>query len=121
MNSRTKLIVGGVIAGGTMLLAAGLVVGAGIAKSEPVSHGSVGDHSGVAYALELQSVGVGGSPDATDMGTVVCQRRADGTSEHDLIRQLQEPGYSFEMAMTAVLGGEFHFCPQYATTYNAVR
>jgi hypothetical protein len=34
MNGKTKLIVGGVVAGGLMLGAAGLVLGAGIAKAD---------------------------------------------------------------------------------------
>jgi hypothetical protein len=35
MNSKKKLIVGGVVAGGLMLGAAGLVIGAGVAKASP--------------------------------------------------------------------------------------
>jgi hypothetical protein len=114
MNGHHKLIVGAVSAGCLMLGAAGLIVGAGIANAE----GSMGDRNTAAYVAEMEAVNMSGTlADANDLAAIVCEKRAAGASEAQMIR-VAEARFSTQQATTVVLRGEFHFCPQYATSYR---
>jgi hypothetical protein len=107
MDARSKLIAGGVIAGGAMLLAAGLVVGAGVAKAD------AGDMDAYTYAVEI-----GGSSSVSSaraLALEVCARRAEGYSESGLIVYLELPPkpVTAHEATMVVVEAEWHFCPHY--------
>lgn len=115
-----KMIIGGLIAGGAMLGAAGLGLGAGLAHGE--TYGSRGDHSEHAYAMELRVDGmVGTDIQAESAALMVCEKRGQGFSEDAVIAQTETMrGMSAHMADDVVLGAEYHFCPQYSTGENDI-
>jgi len=102
-----------VIAAAVMVISA--LLGAGFARAD----GSMGDRSAVAYAAELDAVNIDGSSltAATDLARIVCEKRAAGASEAQIIRVSEQQG-STRQATVVVLRAEFHFCPQYATSYR---
>jgi hypothetical protein len=116
MNSRKKLIAGGVVAGSLMLGAAGLVVGAGLAKADvgPFrTYGYEGDHNPTSLVLEMGHVGwTMTTEQARETAYGMCGERINGTSERTLIRGL-ERNHTIEVSITAVSGAEYHFCPAY--------
>ena len=86
----------------------------GVANAE----GSMGDRSAAAYVAELEAVNVSGTlTEVTDLAALVCEKRAAGYSEAQMIR-VAEARFSIQQATTGVLRAEFHFCPQYATSYR---
>jgi hypothetical protein len=98
-----------------MILAAGLVLGAGIAKAD--SHGWPGDRDASAYALELNAAGLSTTPSsASGAASTVCWKRAEGYSEALMIQYLVDPPRPMPRwaATVAITGAEYHFCPQYA-------
>jgi hypothetical protein len=126
-NINTKLIVIGVSVITVILALAGLVLGAGLAKADPVnsggSHlyyqpsGQLGDQSAVLYDSDLEQVGVGGSPTAAGkLGHAICGYLASGVFEDELINTTMDtPGYNVtrNQAKATVLSAEWHFCPSY--------
>jgi hypothetical protein len=119
MNGRNKLIVGGVVAGGSMLLAAGLVIGAGIAKAD-TQWGSIGDSSGEMYAHDLAAVDEGmiglvsdrqAAWQAADRGIAICRSR-HGKTQEAMIANMVTHGWQPHHAEVAVIRAEFHFCPE---------
>jgi hypothetical protein len=116
MNMRTKrLMIGGVVAGGLMLGAAGLVIAAGVANAG----GSRGDHNAHAYAAELRADGMSGTADsAENLAAQVCLARTNGHTEQEAISYAETMPMPTKMAVDVVMGAEWHFCPQYATTSN---
>jgi hypothetical protein len=113
----TLAVISGYLAA-VMVIAA--LVGAGVANAE----GSMGDHSAVAYAAELGAVNIeavnidGTLPNAVaGLATIICEKRAAGASEAQIIRVSEQQG-STQQATVVVLRAEFHFCPQYATSYQ---
>jgi hypothetical protein len=110
MNDKQKLIAGGVIAGGLMLGAAALVIGAGFAHADGHdTEGTINDQNGAAFALELAHDGVIGSDvQATNLAMQVCRERAGGIPERSI-----QFGYSADTTIDLVDGAEYHFCPAY--------
>jgi Protein of unknown function (DUF3761) len=111
MNMRTKrLRIGGVVAGGLMLGAAGLVIAAGVAKAD----GSRGDHNAYAYAAELRTDGMSGTADsAENLAAQVCLARTNGHTEQEAISYAETMPMPTKMAVDVVMGAEWHFCPAY--------
>lgn len=116
-----KLVVGGIVAGGLMLGAAGLVIGAGLAHAD--TYGARGDHSGYALARELEADGwIATSEQTRDMAITVCEQRAAGNST-DTVIDHWETNFAHKgvptshdqivLAVDITLGGEWHFCPEY--------
>jgi hypothetical protein len=98
--------------------AAALVIGPGVAKAE--THGSMGDHDPYAFAMELATDSL--SPVTVDQArslaiNVCITRSSDGVSEQDLIHAM-EATKSIDLAVDTVMGAEWHFCPAYATAFN---
>jgi hypothetical protein len=121
MNASRRLIIGGLVAVATMLLAAGLIIGVGIAKAEPYHYGSPGDHDATAYGYELSAAGVvGGTPSkAGSLAATICQARAAGHSEHEMVDYAEQFPMSRASAIAVVTGAEYHFCVLYATSFNS--
>lgn len=124
MNTATKrLVIGGAVAGGSMLLAAGLVIGAGIAKADTnlPTYGTQGDQNPYLLVAELRAVGW---DTATPAGVEseawhVCALRASGTSRRALI-DLYETKYSSSVSIQMEMGAEWHFCPAYDSVQTPV-
>jgi hypothetical protein len=112
MDGTRRLIVGGTIAAGGMLLGAALILGAGVAKAD----GSPGDRDGALYAQELTAAGLpNDTATANQLASVICETRWQKTSEADTIKLEHDgSGYPTPKATIAVTGAEFHFCPQYS-------
>jgi hypothetical protein len=110
-----KTIIGGLLPGGVMLGAAGLVVGAGLANAD--SYGYKGDHDANAYELELMADGaIPTNGSVADLAQKVCKERAAGYSEKELMDRLENPSathYGTKWSVDTVMGAEFHFCPEY--------
>lgn len=119
MNGRTKLIAGGVVAGGLMLTAAGLVISAGIARADVdggvYGGGSMGDHDAYSFWNQLDDIGMRGTvTSAQHIADTVCSQRAAGVSEGKLVSLASADGtFDSVVARLAVHGAEFHFCPTY--------
>lgn len=115
MYTRTKRLgIGGVVAGGLMLGAAALVIGAGLAKADGfAAYGDRGDHDPTALAEEMQAAGwpteTAAQADATAIN--VCALRIDGTSERTLVRIWEARQVDPHLAMATIVGAEWHFCP----------
>jgi hypothetical protein len=121
MNMRTnRLGIGGVVAGGLILGAAGLVIGAGLASAD--TYGSKGDHNEHAYAMELRADGMAGTDiQAEGAALMVCEKRGQGFSEEAIKTQLETlHGMSVSMAGDVVEGGEWHFCPQFENEIDGI-
>jgi hypothetical protein len=113
-----KTIIGGLSAGGLMLGAAGLVLGAGLARAN--TYGDINDHDADAYALTLDADGWLGTPSqARGMAIAVCSNRMKGASERALTDQLAKT-YSTNLAVDMVDDAEFHFCPAYEMKSDGV-
>jgi len=120
VNGTKKLVVGGVIAGGLMIGGAALVLGAGIAHSEPGSSiyggGSMGDHD--AYSVWNQISAYSDASDVTvdtarQFAMTTCQSFAAGLSEGRIVAAMVDEGIDADDARFAVHGAAFHFCPAY--------
>lgn len=114
---RRRLIVGGVVAAGLMLTAAGLVVAAGIARADvdgaAYGGGTMGDHDAASFWNELDQIGIVGTVTAArDLAGTVCELREAGTSEGQLVSMTADD-FSASVARLAVHGAEFHFCSTY--------
>jgi hypothetical protein len=117
--ARCRVIIGGLAAGGLMFGASGVVLGAGIADAD--TYGYLGDQDGTAYAREMSPEGGDQTPfQARNFAVALCTGRRGGESEQALIIELQTHNYSTRLAVDTVVGAEFHFCPEYATTSNAL-
>jgi hypothetical protein len=78
----------------------------------------MGDRSAVAYAAEMEAVNTTGTlTEFAEVAALVCEKRAAGASEAQIIRVV-ETRFSTQQATAGVLRAEFHFCPQYATSYR---
>jgi hypothetical protein len=95
------LTMGGVVAGGLMLGAAGLVVGAGVAKADVAfPRGYEGDHSGYSFALELNYHGANQTAfQAASLGNEVCTDHLLGWTRNQLLDRM-ESVYSVDTAST---------------------
>jgi hypothetical protein len=118
MNGRTKLIAGGVAAGGFMLIGGALVVGAGIARADVDGYayggGSMGDRDAYSYWNQTDGLGVSATvADAQHFAGTVCDQRAAGVSEGKLVSWAADGGFDTVVARLVVHGAEFHFCPTY--------
>jgi hypothetical protein len=117
MNGRTKLIAGGVVAGGLMLTGGLLVVGAGIARADVdggvYGGGSMGDHDAYSFWNQLDEYGDVTVATAQDLATTTCRSLAAGQSEGRLVNLMVGIGIDSDVARLAVHGAEFHFCPTY--------
>jgi len=102
------------------LTAAAALAGAstGTAHADITVYGDRGDHSATAFLAELRAAGgTGTASAAADLAYQVCAKRGAGYSEDELIGRLDSGGYSVELSVEAVMGGEYHFCPTYESTY----
>lgn len=118
MNGPKKLIVGGVVAGGLMLTAAGLVVGAGVARADVdggvYGGGSMGDRDAYSFWNQLDGIGMTGTvADAQHLAATVCTNLVAGVSEGRLVSLAVGGTIDSGVARLAVHGAEFHFCPTY--------
>jgi hypothetical protein len=117
MNKRTKRLgIGGVIAGGLMLGAAGLVIAAGIAKadSDYPLYGHEGDRDVAAFASELYPFGVYlSAPQASQVAKNICGEEAEGYTRAQEEEVTEQAHYSIGYSVYAVMGAEWHFCPQF--------
>ncbi len=103
------------------MLVGGAVVALGLGfASAAHGDGSLGDHSGTAFAAELNAAAPNdGLPDitadqATNMAKVVCVVRQGGSSEAATITKMTDPPKSpHQYAVALVTGAEYHFCPEY--------
>jgi hypothetical protein len=114
---RRRLIVGGVVAAGLMLTAAGLVVAAGIARADVdgavYGGGSMGDRDAYSFWNQLDEYSHVTVATAQDVATTTCRMRADGQSEGRVVNAMAAVGIDSDVARLAVHGAEFHFCPTY--------
>jgi hypothetical protein len=111
-----KVIVGGLLAGGAMVVGAGLGLGAGVAKAD--TYGHVGDLDGEAVAMEMQAHGWVQTPSqARTMAIEVCEHRLAGYTEMQTIGWIGFPGVPAsqrtQVEVAAVISAEFHFCPNF--------
>ena len=112
-----KMIIGGLVAGGLMLGAAGLVLGAGLAQWKPRRPQRACLRDGAARGRD----GRHRHPGAEGVALMVCEKRGQGLSEDAVIAQTETMrGMSAHMADDVVLGAEYHFCPQYSTGENDI-
>jgi hypothetical protein len=86
----------------------------GVLLASPAhADGQQGDLSIVSYRNELNREGVPISlSDAGDLATGICQRLHDGVKERQLVGAAMRGGLTANQAGIAVVGAEFHFCPQ---------
>jgi len=108
----------GVLAG--TLIAAGMAVGVRLAGPASATMSTIGDpddYSGYNYAAELHFVGIPASAaQARSFALTICQKRAEGYSEDQLLDALESPPgptATSEQAVEMVLGGEYHSCHAY--------
>jgi hypothetical protein len=116
------------------LLAAAVAVAGGIAVAAPAQAtkqcfelrcvdvdttgvyggGYMGDHDAYAYMKQIDDLGAPYSVSgARDFGMTVCNTRASGASEDQLVSIGVSSGISSGAAQLAVHGAEYHFCPTY--------
>ncbi|MGZ4511625.1 MAG: hypothetical protein ACXVX4_09830, partial [Mycobacterium sp.] len=89
-----RTIIGGLVAGGLMVGAAGPVIGAGLAKADPEFqiYGHRGDMNGYALAAEINAAGWTGenAAGAHSLAMQICGQRLAGWHEMALIGQLDD-------------------------------
>ncbi len=117
-----KTIIGGVVAGGLMLGAAGLVIAAGIARAdEHPMYGFEGDQNVQAFIPEMYPEGVYlTAAQAFQMAKNVCGEQAMGASREHEINVTKAQGYSSWYSIDSVMGAEWHFCPQFDSIHVPV-
>lgn len=113
MHLRTKRLgIGGVVAGGLMLGAAALVIGAGLARADSTK-GHEGDMSVPALIAEEAPYGANLTPEvAMRVALNICGGHAMGYTRDQMIATTLRTSTT-EYAVTAVMAAEYHFCPQY--------
>jgi hypothetical protein len=116
-----RLVIGGVVAAGAMLVMAGVVIGAGMAKADPAFDrdstapwsGPMGDHSDGAYRLDIAREAHGSVDDAHQLATTICTA-LHTESEGQLIAAMSDGNQYLVGGVTMVVhGAEWHFCPQW--------
>ncbi len=108
-----KTIIGGIVAAAVGLGIAG--AGTAQANSDHPVYGREGDRDVTAYIPEMYPDGVYlSAPQALLVATRVCVQRSEGFTRDQVIEgSEQKDGASSWLAIDAVMGAEFHFCPQF--------
>ena len=107
MTGDRKLVIGGVAAGGGMLLAAGLVLGAGIAKASPGE-----DVHGYLAALTRDGVAASDSAKSVDVGRGVCVLMNRGVSAYRVADEVaRATSVPFTFAWTVAIDARDYLCP----------
>jgi hypothetical protein len=113
MNGRTKLIVGGAVAGGSMLLVAGLVVGAGLAKA------STEDVDGYLHALTSEGITVSNGDESLEVGRGVCAMLRSGHTEAQVIDKIAH-GTPRWFATDVVIDAHTYLCADVTSAHATV-
>lgn len=112
-----RLVTGGLLAGGAMVVMAATVIGAGIAKADPNGMspwtGPMGDHSAPAYWVDISKFADGTVDDARTLATSICTA-LDNQSEGNLVATMTDGvQHKIDTVTFIVHGAEWHFCPEY--------
>jgi hypothetical protein len=102
------------IKGGVAALGIAGAIAAATGTAHAETEGEINDHSGLAYALELNEDGIPGtSTQAASLASTICSDRAAGYGEKMLEQRAGAIEGSPSDGIIVVDGAEYHFCPGY--------
>lgn len=116
-----RLVVGGAVAAGAMLVVAGMVIGAGLAKADPAWQpdntkpwsGPLGDQNIVAFWNDIAREAHGTVDDARLLADTICSHLRSGTPESHVIAEMaHEDQHNVGNVTYIIHAAEWHFCPE---------